>query len=151
MDNPVPNPKPLQGIVMAWPANDGKAFAIRLQLPDGELDLELDDLMLRQLLQALMESSEACVSKRTDLRPIAEVDLADGVQLPASSLDVLPLDGDGEGRRLVMRVGAIDLNLMIDSRTTSLALANALTASVLKLQRNDESAQVFAALIHLVA
>jgi hypothetical protein len=127
MDNPVPNPKPLQGIVMAWPANDGKAFAIRLQLPDGELDLELDDLMLRQLLQALMESSEACVSKRTDLRPIAEVDLADGVQLPASSLDVLPLD-DGEARRLVMRVGAIDLSLMIDSRTTALALANALTA-----------------------
>ncbi len=127
MDNPVPNPKPLQGIVMAWPANDGKAFAIRLQLPDGDLDLELDDLMLRQLLQALMESSEACVSKRTDLRPIAEVDLADGVQLPASSLDVLPLD-DGEARRLVMRVGAIDLSLMIDSRTTALALANALTA-----------------------
>ena len=127
MDNPVPNPKPLQGIVMAWPANDGKAFAIRLQLPDGELDLELDDLMLRQLLQALMESSEACVSKRTDLRPIAEVDLADGVQLPASSLDVLPLDGS-EARRLVMRVGAIDLSLMIDSRTTAVALANALTA-----------------------
>ena len=127
MDNPVPNPKPLQGIVMAWPANDGKAFAIRLQLPDGDLDLELDDLMLRQLLQALMESSDACVSKRTDLRPIAEVDLADGVQLPASSLDVLPLD-DGEARRLVMRVGAIDLSLMIDSRTTALALANALTA-----------------------
>ena len=69
-----------------------------------------------------------CVPKRTDLRPIAEVDLADGVQLPASSLDVLPLDGDGEGRRLVMRVGAVDLNLMIDSRTTALALANALTA-----------------------
>lgn len=127
MDNPVPNPKPLQGIVMAWPANDGKAFAIRLQLPDGELDLELDDLMLRQLLQALMESSDACVSKRTDLRPIAEVGLADGVQLPASSLDVLPLD-DGEARRLVMRVGAIDLSLMIDSRTTAVALANALTA-----------------------
>jgi len=127
MDNPVPNPKPLQGIVMAWPANDGKAFAIRLQLPDGELDLELDDLMLRQLLQALMESSEACVSKRTDLRPIAEVDLADGVQLPASSLDVLPLEGS-EARRLVMRVGAIDLSLMIDSRSTAQALANALTA-----------------------
>jgi hypothetical protein len=127
MDNPVPNPKPLQGIVMAWPANDGKAFAIRLQLPDGELDLELDDLMLRQLLQALMESSDACVSKRNDLRPIAEVDLADGVQLPASSLDVLPLDGS-EARRLVMRVGAIDLSLMIDSRTTAQALANALTA-----------------------
>lgn len=128
MDNTSPNPKPLQGIVMAWPANDGKAFAIRLQLPDGELDLELDDLMLRQLLQALMESSEACVSKRTDLRPIAEVALADGVQLPASSLDVLPLDSDGEARRLVIRVGTVDLNLLIDSRNTSLALASALTA-----------------------
>jgi len=128
MENTGPNPQPLQGIVMAWPANDGKAFAIRLQLPDGELDLELDDTMLRQLLQALMESSEACLPKRTDMRPIAEVDLADGVQLPASSLDVLPLDADGEGRRLVMRVGTVDLNLMIDSRTTALALANALTA-----------------------
>ena len=128
MENTVPNPKPLQGIVMAWPSNDGKAFAIRLQLPDGELDLELDDTMLRQLLQALMESSEACVPKRTDLRPIAQVDLAEGVQLPASSLDVLPFGDDGEGRRLVMRVGSIDLNLMIDSRTTAQALANALTA-----------------------
>jgi len=127
MDNPVPNPQPLQGIVMAWPASDGKAFAIRLQLPDAELDLELDDLMLRQLLQALLESSDACVSKRTDLRPIAEVDLADGVQLPASSLDVLPLEGS-EARRLVMRVGAIDLSLMIDSRSTAQALASALTA-----------------------
>ena len=112
---------------MAWPASDGKAFAIRLQLPDAELDLELDDLMLRQLLQALLESSDACVSKRTDLRPIAEVDLADGVQLPASSLDVLPLEGS-EARRLVMRVGAIDLSLMIDSRSTAQALASALTA-----------------------
>jgi hypothetical protein len=126
MENAVPNPIPLQGIVMAWPANDGKAFAIRLQLPDGELDLELDDTMLRQLLQALMESSEACVPKRSDLRPIAEVDLADGVQLPASSLDVLPLGEDGEARRLVMRVGSIDLNLMIDSRATAQALATAL-------------------------
>ncbi len=126
MENAVPNPIPLQGIVMAWPANDGKAFAIRLQLPDGELDLELDDTMLRQLLQALMESSEACVPKRSDLRPIAEVDLADGVQLPASSLDVLPLGEDGEVRRLVMRVGSIDLNLMIDSRATAQALATAL-------------------------
>jgi hypothetical protein len=126
MENAVPNPIPLQGIVMAWPANDGKAFAIRLQLPDGELDLELDDTMLRQLLQALMESSEACVPKRSDLRPIAEVDLADGVQLPASSLDVLPLGEDGEARRLVMRVGSVDLNLMIDSRATAQALASAL-------------------------
>ncbi|OYU00002.1 MAG: hypothetical protein CFE40_01400 [Burkholderiales bacterium PBB1] len=126
MENTGPNPQPLQGIVMAWPAIDGKAFAIRLQLPNGDLDLELDDIMLRQLLQALMESSEACVPKRNDLRPIAEVDLADGVQLPASSLDVLPLGSDGEARRLVMRVGAIDLNLMIDSRATAQALASAL-------------------------
>jgi hypothetical protein len=126
MENTGPNPQPLQGIVMAWPSNDGKAFAIRLQLPDGELDLELDDIMLRQLLQALMESSEACAPKRTDLRPIAQIDLADGVQLPASSLDVLPFGDDGEGRRLVMRVGTVDLNLMIDSRATAQALASAL-------------------------
>ena len=126
MENTGPNPQPLQGIVMAWPSNDGKAFAIRLQLPDGELDLELDDIMLRQLLQALMESSEACAPKRTDLRPIAQIDLADGVQLPASSLDVLPFGDDGVGRRLVMRVGTVDLNLMIDSRATAQALASAL-------------------------
>lgn len=126
MDITLPNPQPLQGIVMAWPSNDGKAFAIRLQLPDRELDLELDDIMLRQLLQALMESSEACAPKRNDLRPIAEIDLTDGVHLPASSLDVLPMGSDGEGRRLVMRVGTIDLNLLIDSRATAQALAAAL-------------------------
>ena len=38
-----PNPKPLTGIAMAWPAIDGKAFAIRLQTSDGDLDLELND------------------------------------------------------------------------------------------------------------
>ena len=123
-----PNPKPLQGIVMAWPSNDGKAFAIRLQLPDGDLDLELDDVMLKQLVQALLESSEACVPKRPDLLPIAQGKLDSGVLLPASSLEVLPLDGDSEGRRLVMRVGTIDLNLVIDSRATATALATALVA-----------------------
>ena len=128
MENTGPNPKPLQGIVMAWPSNDGKAFAIRLQLPDGDLDLELDDTMLKQLVQALLESSEACVPKRTDLMPIAQVELNSGVLLPASSLDVLPLAGDSEGRRLVMRVGTIDLNLVIDSRATATALASALVA-----------------------
>ena len=55
-----PNPKPLTGIAMAWPAIDGKAFAIRLQTPDGDLDLELNDTTLKQLLQALLQSSAAC-------------------------------------------------------------------------------------------
>jgi len=128
MENSGPNPKPLQGIVMAWPATDGKAFAIRLQLPDGDLDLELDDLMLRQLLQALLESSEACAPRRKDLRPIAQVDQDDSVQLPASSMEVLPIEGNAEGRRLAMRVGTIDLNLMIDARSTAIALASALVA-----------------------
>jgi len=128
MENSGPNPKPLQGIVMAWPAIDGSAFAIRLQLPDGELDLELDDFMLRQLLQALLESSEACVSRRKDLRPIAQVLQSDSVQLPATSMEVLPVEGNAEGRRLAMRVGTIDLNLMIDARSTAVALASALVA-----------------------
>lgn len=126
MENTGPNPQPLQGIVEAWPAVDGKAFAIRLMLPEGVLDLELDDLMLRQLLQALMESSEACVSKRKDLLPIAQVALDEGVQLPASSVDVLPLEGNAEARRLAIRVGTVDLNLLIDSRRTAEALATAL-------------------------
>lgn len=123
-----PNPKPLTGIVMAWPATDGKAFAIRLQLPDGELDLELNDTTLKQLLQALLQSSAACAPKRTDLPPITQSELADGVQLPASGIDVVQVEGEGERRRLVMRVGTIDLNLMIGSRTTAKALANALMA-----------------------
>ena len=123
-----PNPKPLTGIVMAWPATDGKAFAIRLQLPDGELDLELNDTTLKQLLQALLQSSAACAPKRTDLPPITQGELADGVQLPASGIDVVQVEGEGERRRLVMRVGTIDLNLMIGSRTTAKALANALMA-----------------------
>lgn len=129
MENTGPNPKPLQNILMAWPSTDGKAFAIRLQLPDGNLDLELNDTTLKQLLQALLQSSAACAPKRTDLIPITKVDLADGVQLPASGIDVVQLEEDGgERRRLVIRVGTIDLNLMIGSRTTAKALANALMA-----------------------
>ncbi len=128
MENTGPNPKPLKGIAMAWPSTDGKAFAIRLQLPDGDLDLELNDTTLKQLLQALLQSSAACAPKRTDLIPITKVDLADGVQLPASGIDVVQIDGEGDRRRLVMRVGTIDLNLMIGSRTTAKALANALMA-----------------------
>ena len=114
-----PNPKPLTGIVMAWPSTDGKAFAIRLQTPDGELDLEFNDTTLKQLLQALLQSSTACAAKRTDLPPITKSELADGVQLPASGIDVVQVEGEGERRRLVMRVGTIDLNLMIGSRTTA--------------------------------
>jgi len=123
-----PNPKPLTGIAMAWPAIDGKAFAIRLQTPDGDLDLELNDTTLKQLLQALLQSSAACAPKRTDLQPITKSELADGVQLPASGIDVMQIEGEAERRRLVMRVGTIDLNLMIGSRTTAKALANALMA-----------------------
>lgn len=123
-----PNPKPLTGIAMAWPSTDGKAFAIRLQMPDGELDLELNDTTLKQLLQALLQSSAACAPKRTDLPPITKSELEDGVQLPASGIDVVQIEGEGERRRLVMRVGTIDLNLMIGSRTTAKALANALMA-----------------------
>ena len=76
---------------MAWPAIDGKAFAIRLQTPDGDLDLELNDTTLKQLLQALLQSSAACAPKRTDLQPITKSELADGVQLPASGIDAQPL------------------------------------------------------------
>ncbi len=131
MEHNPPNPKPLKGIAMAWPSTDGKAFAIRLQLPDGDLDLELNDTTLKQLLQALLQSSAACAPKRTDLPPITKSVLADGVQLPATGIDVVQIesdDGSGERRRLVMRVGTIDLNLMIGSRTTAKALANALMA-----------------------
>lgn len=132
MEHNPPNPKPLKGIAMAWPSTDGKAFAIRLQLPDGDLDLELNDTTLKQLLQALLQSSAACAPKRTDLIPITKSELADGVQLPASGIDVVRIEtddeSDGDRRRLVMRVGTIDLNLMIGSRTTAKALANALMA-----------------------
>ena len=123
-----PNPKPRTGLAMAWPSIDGKAFAIRLQTADGDLDLELNDTTLKQLLQALLQSSAACAPKRTDLPPITQSALADGVQLPASGIDVMQIEGEAERRRLVMRVGTIDLNLMIGSRNTAKALANALMA-----------------------
>jgi hypothetical protein len=125
MENTGPNPKPVRGIVMAWPSTDGKAFALRLQLPDSVIDLELDDTVLKQLMTALMQSSVACAQKRTDLPVIKESALENGVQLPVSGIDVLPLEG--ERKRLVMRVGTVDLNLMIGSATTAKALAVALT------------------------
>ena len=48
-----PDPKKIKSIVKAWPAIDGRAFAIRLELTDSVIDLELDDERLRQLLMAL--------------------------------------------------------------------------------------------------
>ena len=128
MENTGPNPKPLTGILRAWPSTDGNAFAIRLQTSEGEIDLELNDTTLKQLLQALLQSSSVCAAKRTDLPPITKSELADGVQLPATAIDVVQIEGEAERRRLVMRVGTIDLNLMIGSRTTAKALANALMA-----------------------
>jgi hypothetical protein len=126
MDTDTPQPLPLQGILKAWPATDGRAFAIRLQLPDRVLDLELDDERLKQLLMALMQSSVICAQKRSDLPAIKNSDPAQGVQLPASAIDVVPLEESR--KRLVMRVGTIDLNLMIGSAATAKSLAMALTA-----------------------
>ncbi len=124
MENTAPNPLAVKGIVMAWPSTDGKAFALRLQLPTGHIDLELDDTVLKQLLTALMQSSVACAPKRTDLPVLKESALEAGVQLPVSGIDVLPIDG--ERKRVVMRVGTVDFNLMIGSTATAKALAVAL-------------------------
>ena len=126
MENTGPNPQQVKGIAMAWPSIDGKAFAIRLQLPVGHIDLEFDDAVLKQLMMALMQSSVACAQKRTDLPPIQNSDPEQGVQIPASGIDVVAMDG--ERKRLVMRAGTVDLNLMIGSAATAKALAVALTA-----------------------
>lgn len=124
METSGPNPQQLKGIAMAWPSTDGKAFAIRLQLADSVLDLELDDERLKQLLVALMQSSMLCANKRTDLPSIKASDPAQAVQIPASAIDVVKLD---ESRKqLVMRVGTLDLSLMIGSSATAKSLAMAL-------------------------
>jgi hypothetical protein len=124
METSGPNPQQLKGIAMAWPSTDGKAFAIRLQLADSVLDLELDDERLKQLLTALMQSSMLCANKRTDLPAIKASDPAQAVQIPASAIDVVTLD---ESRKqLVMRVGTLDLSLMIGSSATAKSLAMAL-------------------------
>ena len=124
METSGPNPKQLKGITMAWPSTDGKAFAIRLQLADSVLDLELDDERLKQLLTALMESSTLCAKKRTDLPPIKGSDSAQAVQIPATAIDVVKLD---ESRKqLVMRVGTLDMALTIGSSNTAKSLAMAL-------------------------
>ena len=126
METSGPNPQQLKSIAMAWPSIDGKAFAIRLQLADSVLDLELDDERLKQLLTALMQSSMLCASKRTDLPSIKDSDPAQAVQIPASAIDVVSLD---ESRKqLVMRVGTLDLALTIGSSSTAKSLAMALRA-----------------------
>jgi hypothetical protein len=121
-----PHPKQLKGIVKAWPAIDGRAFAIRLELTDSVIDLELDDERLRQLLMALMQSSVVCSQKRTDLPAIKGSDPAQGVQIPATAIDVVPMEESR--KRLVMRVGTVDFHLMIGSSATAKSLAMALTA-----------------------
>ena len=94
METSGPNPQQLKGIAMAWPSTDGKAFAIRLQLADSVLDLELDDDRLKQLLMALMQSSMLCANKRTDL-PSIKASEAHNVLLPApgkpGSINAWPL------------------------------------------------------------
>ncbi len=121
-----PNPQQLKGIVKAWPSVDGRAFAIRLQLADSVIDLELDDERLRQLLMALMQSSVVCSQKRTDLPDIKGSDPAQGVQIPATAIDVVPMEESR--KRLVMRVGTVDFHLTIGSSATAKSLAMALTA-----------------------
>ena len=121
-----PNPQQLKGIVKAWPSIDGRAFAIRLQLTDSVIDLELDDERLRQLLLALMQSSVVCSQKRTDLPAIKGSDPAQGVQIPATAVDVVAMEESR--KRLVMRVGTVDFHLMIGSSATAKSLAMALTA-----------------------
>jgi hypothetical protein len=121
-----PDPKKIKSIVKAWPAIDGRAFAIRLELTDSVIDLELDDERLRQLLMALMQSSVVCSQKRTDLPAIKGSDPAQGVQIPATAIDVVPMEESR--KRLVMRVGTVDFHLMIGSSATAKSLAMALTA-----------------------
>jgi hypothetical protein len=121
-----PDPKKLKSIVKAWPSIDGRAFAIRLELTDSVIDLELDDERLRQLLMALMQSSVVCSQKRTDLPDIKGSDPAQGVQIPATAVDVVPMEESR--KRLVMRVGTVDFHLTIGSSATAKSLAMALTA-----------------------
>jgi hypothetical protein len=121
-----PDPKKLKSIVKAWPSIDGRAFAIRLELTDSVIDLELDDERLRQLLMALMQSSVVCSQKRTDLPNIKGSDPAQGVQIPATAVDVVPMEESR--KRLVMRVGTVDFHLTIGSSATAKSLAMALTA-----------------------
>jgi hypothetical protein len=121
-----PDPKKLKSIVKAWPSIDGRAFAIRLELTDSVIDLELDDERLRQLLMALMQSAVVCSQKRTDLPDIKGSDPAQGVQIPATAIDVVPMEESR--KRLVMRVGTVDFHLTIGSSATAKSLAMALTA-----------------------
>lgn len=121
-----PDPKKLKSIVKAWPSIDGRAFAIRLELTDSVIDLELDDERLRQLLMALMQSSVVCSQKRTDLPDIKGSDPVQGVQIPATAVDVVLMEESR--KRLVMRVGTVDFHLTIGSSATAKSLAMALTA-----------------------
>ena len=62
----------------------------------------------------------------TDLPAIKDSDPAQGVQLPATAIDVVPMEESR--KRLVMRAGTVDFHLTIGSSATAKSLAMALTA-----------------------
>jgi len=70
--------------------------------------------------------SQPNAMKRTDLPDIKGSDPAQGVQIPATAIDVVPMEESR--KRLVMRAGTVDFHLTIGSSATAKSLAMALTA-----------------------
>lgn len=124
MENKKPNPQRLTAITGLWPATNGRAFVVRMDLSGTTVDVELDDDGLKVLLKAVMQASTACATMRDDLKPVPDADPASGVHMPVSDINVLPVKG--AFKRVVLRVGSIDFNVMVGSAPAAKALAAAL-------------------------
>lgn len=107
-------PVRLQEVLGFAPSDDGRAGIVRLDTSDGPLTLELETRPgMQHLLMALLQLSVACAERRDDIPAMGDSDPAKGVYLPASEVQGLPVVGGH--RRLVLRVGVMDLSVFLQT------------------------------------
>ncbi|WP_421885181.1 hypothetical protein [Methylibium sp.] len=107
-------------------STDGKAARLTFATDGGPLVVQLRMDALRSVLVGLLQASVSCEARGNRLAPIAEAELGLGVLLPVSEISVLPVKG--AYKRVAMRTGMVDVNLMVKNRAEADGLAQALLA-----------------------
>jgi hypothetical protein len=118
-------PPQINGFAGFIPSDNGNAALIVFNTDQGEQRLELPMSQLRYALVGLLQASVACEQRGNLQPPMNEVDPSRGVLLPVSEIHVL--DTKGAHKRIALRVGTIDLSVMVPDREAAAAIASGLT------------------------